>query len=517
MSSHYAASRLARLVVETLEALEDVSFPLAVPGINELMDSHRALQTQLSTRLLPHLLQEAVPAIVVFGGSSGAGKSTILNSLLGEEVSEASVIRPTTRTPVLAFHPDDEMAMTDHMLLGMCEVVITENAIPGIALIDAPDLDSIEDENRVLSQKLLNAADLWIFVTTAARYGDLIAWSTLTEAFDRGMTTAVVLNRVPERAKSPVRVDLLKRMAESGMGQSPLFIMDDAGPIEGHLDPSSIAELRSWLELMRSTRASKSLVARTSRALMPAIRRELLDLADAASAQSDAAQSLRDSASQAGVEPAAAIMTAIDVGRLAAGAPTTQWLSLASTGGPLASLAGGRALLFPSRSVAKRDRAAAEIASAIDDALRIALTQALIDTRDRAACSWSMSYVDTSGIRVETDIATAVEHAIEEWHRDARAAAGRVKGPITKKVSQQGLADLLRAGAGGIPGVRSALVSGGAEGGVTRVERALRQRCDEAIGTVVAAYAAIIDELELPDSSVLRIRARELVEAVWEK
>nr|WP_241698444.1 GTPase domain-containing protein [Flaviflexus huanghaiensis] len=466
---------------------------------------------------MPHLLQDAVPAIVVFGGSSGAGKSTILNSLLREDVSEASVIRPTTKTPVLAFHPDDDMAMTDSMLLDMCDVIVTENAIPGIALIDAPDLDSIEDENRVLSQKLLNAADLWIFVTTAARYGDHIAWSALTEAFDRGMTTAVVLNRVPERAKSPVRTDLLKRMAESGMGQSPLFIMDDAGPIEGLLDPSAIAELRSWLELMRSTRASQSLVARTSRALMPAIRRELLDLADAASAQSDAAQSLRESASQAGVEPAAGMMTAIDVGRLAAGAPTTQWLSLASTGGPLSSLAGGRDLLFPNRTLARRDRAAAEIADAIDDALRIALTQALIDTRDRADFGWSMSYVDTSAIRVGIDIAAAVEKAIDDWHRDSYSAAGRVKGPIAKKVSQQGLADLLRAAAGGIPGVQSALTKGGAEGGVARVQRALRQRSQEAIDSVVAAYVVIIDDLKLPDSSVLRIRARELVDAVWEK
>ncbi|MEZ7898736.1 MAG: dynamin family protein [Flaviflexus sp.] len=517
MSSPYAASRLARLVTETVEALDEVSFPLSVPGINELRASQSALKTQLSTRLLPHLLEDAVPAIVVFGGSSGAGKSTILNSLIGEDVSEASVIRPTTRTPVLVFHPDDEQAMEGHLLTQICDVIVTENGIPGIALIDAPDLDSIDAGNRETSQTLLNAADLWIFVTTASRYGDHVAWSTLTEAYDRGMTTAVVLNRLPARAKVAVRADLMKRMAESGMGESPLFILDDAGPTEGRLEPSRVQELKSWLELIRSTRASKSLVARTSRALMPATRRELLELADAANSQSEAAESLKEGAKQAAIEPTETLRTAITSGRISSGAPTTQWLSLASTGGPLASLVSGRDILFPSRAIAKRDRAATSIAEAIDDALKVTLTQTLIEVRDRATYAWSMSYVDTSELKVEVDIEALVDEAVKQWQADSVAAAGRVSGGIAKKVSTDGLAGLLRAGATGLAGVQTALKSGGAEGGLSRTERALKDRCENAIAGVVERYVAVIDDLEMPDSSMLRLRARELVDAVWEK
>lgn len=517
VSSQHAATRLARLVTETVEALEEVSFPLPVPGINELRDSQKSLRTQLSTRLLPHLLKEAVPAVVVFGGSSGAGKSTILNSLIGEDVSEASVIRPTTRTPVLVCHPDDEQAMVDHLLLQLCDVVVTDNAIPGIALIDAPDLDSIDAENRSTSQTLLNAADLWIFVTTASRYGDHLAWSTLSEAFDRGMTTAVVLNRLPGRAKAAVRADLMRRMAESGMGESPLFVMDDAGPTSGRLAAERVAELKSWLELMRSTRASKSLVSRTSRALMPAIRQELLDLADAASAQTEAADSLRDGVEQAGVEPREKLGAVLDAGRLASGAPTTQWLSLASTGGPLSSLVTGRDLLFANRSIAKRDRGAADIAAAIDGALRVSLTKTLIDARERADFIWASSYVDTSELIVDVDVASIVDEAVSGWREDSLAAAQRVTGAISKKVTTEGMAALLRAGAGGIPGVQSALKKGGADGGLARVRRALRQRCDDAVSRVVREYVAVIDGLEMPDSSTLRIRARELVDAVWEK
>lgn len=301
------------------------------------------------------------------------------------------------------------------------------------------------------------------------------------------------------------------------MGESPLFVMDDAGPTSGRLAPEHVAELKSWLELMRSTRASKSLVSRTSRALMPAIRQELLDLADAASAQTEAADSLREGVEQAGVEPREKMSAVLDAGRLANGAPTTQWLSLASTGGPLSSLVSGRDLLFANRSIAKRDRAASDIAGAIDDALRVSLTKILIDTRESADFIWTSSYVDTSELVVNVDIAAIVNEAVAGWREDSLAAAGRVNAAIAKKVTADGMADLLRAGAGGIPGVQTALKKGGADGGLTRVQRALKQRCDDAVGRVVEEYVAVIDSLEMPDSSTLRIRARELVDAVWEK
>ena len=42
---------------------------------------------------------------MVVGGSTGAGKSTLVNTLVGAEVSTAGVLRPTTRAPVLACHP----------------------------------------------------------------------------------------------------------------------------------------------------------------------------------------------------------------------------------------------------------------------------------------------------------------------------------------------------------------------------------------------------------------------------
>ena len=42
-------------------------------------------------------------------------------------------------------------------------------------MLDAPDIDSVV-QNRQLASQLLAAADLWLFVTSAARYAD--AWAS---------------------------------------------------------------------------------------------------------------------------------------------------------------------------------------------------------------------------------------------------------------------------------------------------------------------------------------------------
>lgn len=510
VSTHFSLPGLARLVTETVSALDEVSFPLPVPGINELTDAKDSLRTQLTTRILPHLTGSDALAVVVLGGSSGAGKSTLVNTLVGEEVTQASVLRPTTRTPVLVHHPDDAAALTGHGLADLCEVRCATGAVPGLALIDAPDLDSVDDANRRMSARLLDAADLWIFVTTASRYGDHVAWSALTEAFERGMTTAVVLNRLPGRAKSAVRADLLGRMSLAGMGESPLFLIDDAGPLEGPLPAERVAELRQWLTLISRTHAARSLAGRTMRAMMPAVRRELLTLADAAAAQHTAATDLLDGAMAAARQPAADLIEHITSGRLVRGAPTTHWLTLASSGGQLAPLVTGRAGLFAGRRQPRRDAAIADVARDVEEALTTALTGALIETRDGVRESWSMSYVDTTDLLGEADVAATCTHTIASWRGDCAQLAA----PLTSKIlGREGMAHLLEVAAGGLGGALKAL---GNEAVVAKAQAALTERCERACEEIIRRMSARVEQMELPDGTALRLRASELVNALWE-
>src|SRR5918999_1086868 len=106
-------SGLERLRSE-LAALElGLELPSAA-GARHVRDE---LVAQIGDYMLPRLRQMDAPLLMVVGGSTGAGKSTLVNSLVGEEVSPAGVLRPTTRSPVLACNPADMRWFEDQRIL----------------------------------------------------------------------------------------------------------------------------------------------------------------------------------------------------------------------------------------------------------------------------------------------------------------------------------------------------------------------------------------------------------------
>src|SRR5680860_1784459 len=89
-------------VLKELRArLRACSLLLEVPGVAAARAARDETDAQIADYLLPRLERLDAPLLVVVGGSTGAGKSTLVNSLVGAEVSPAGVLRPTTRAPVL--------------------------------------------------------------------------------------------------------------------------------------------------------------------------------------------------------------------------------------------------------------------------------------------------------------------------------------------------------------------------------------------------------------------------------
>ena len=66
----------------------------------------------------------------MIGGSTGAGKSTLTNSLVRREVSRSGVLRPTTRSPVLVHHPADSGAFLSQRILPRLTRVTSEAPEP---------------------------------------------------------------------------------------------------------------------------------------------------------------------------------------------------------------------------------------------------------------------------------------------------------------------------------------------------------------------------------------------------
>ena len=123
------------------------------------------------------------------------------------------------------------------------QVVSAQALTPGLALLDAPDIDSVVDANRQLAAQLLAAADLWLFVTTAARYADAVPWELLHAARERGTALALVLNRVPADATAEVSEHLARMLAERGLPGTELLVVPETQLDDGLLPAGALAKV----------------------------------------------------------------------------------------------------------------------------------------------------------------------------------------------------------------------------------------------------------------------------------
>ena len=262
-----AARALAHALEETLQAIPDDSRG----------DAERALR-RLQDVVLPRLEDADAPVLVVVGGSTGSGKSTLVNSLLGRNVSRAGAVRPTTRRPVLICSPQArEWFMSERVLprlakslgtggesLDAITIAVEETLWPAVGIVDAPDIDSVEDGNRRLAGELLDGADLWVFVTTAARYADAVAWKHLEEAASRGLRIAVVLNRVPAGAEQEIREDLAALAQRRGLGEVTIYTVEEQPLSDGRLPVQAIAPIGAYLEGIGRDAEERAAIVRRS-------------------------------------------------------------------------------------------------------------------------------------------------------------------------------------------------------------------------------------------------------------
>ena len=213
--------------------------------------------------------------------------------------------------------------------------LVTDDGIPpGLAILDAPDIDSVVADNRKLAAQLLAAADLWLFVTSAARYADAVPWDFLLAAADRSAAVAVVLDRIPPRAMAEVPAHLGRLMGERGLGRSPLFAVPETDvDAEGLLPTAAIQPIRSWLARLAADQASRSAVVhQTLDGAIAAVARRTPEVAQALDEQTSTLDQLRAEVDAAYAEAVRTVGVQTADGTLLRGEVLARWQEFVGTG-----------------------------------------------------------------------------------------------------------------------------------------------------------------------------------------
>lgn len=134
----------------------------------------RALVRRLLERVNKLRIRLESPLVVATFGGTGTGKSSLVNALVGQEITQAGRERPTTRTPALLIHPSVEPEALGMDLSAFQVKQIDNPVLRDFVLIDCPDPDTSEaasqGSNLALLRQIVPQCDVLLYTSTQQKY-----------------------------------------------------------------------------------------------------------------------------------------------------------------------------------------------------------------------------------------------------------------------------------------------------------------------------------------------------------
>jgi energy-coupling factor transporter ATP-binding protein EcfA2 len=369
-----------------------------IAGSAEVKAERAKLLSQIDDYLLPRVRRSAAPILVALVGSTGAGKSTLVNSIVGAHVSTTGVRRPTTNSPVLACHPDDIEWFAENNFLptlprvrqeglarpgrdGLLVLAASEGMPRGIALLDTPDIDSVVLAHHEFAHQFLDASDLWLFMTSASRYADGPVWEILQHARDRKASLGVVLSRIPQTWRTELVTHFTAMLDANGIAAENRFVILETPLVDGMLPPDAYQPVRDWLA-DTAARADRrvAVLSQTMSGVLDTFKSRVPAVAAHVEAQVVLSGELRRAAEGAYERAFAEVNAGMRNGTLLTGEVVARWQDC-MVGGDLRPRRGGKG---GSRK-GKRARRGPSRPAALNAALRSAIESFIVAIADRAA------------------------------------------------------------------------------------------------------------------------------------
>src|SRR6476620_7711642 len=201
-----------------------------------IVDDGQEVVDRASTRLR----LSAEHTVIAIAGATGSGKSSTFNALTGLELSAVGVRRPTTSWAsacvwgrdgadellewlgIPSRHQTTRDSMLDSGRRGK-----QEHELDGVVLLDLPDHDSTEVSHHLEVDRLVQLADLLVWVLDPQKYADAAIHDRyLAPLASHQGVMVVVLNHidtVPEARRQSMVDDVRRLLDQDGLPDVPVI------------------------------------------------------------------------------------------------------------------------------------------------------------------------------------------------------------------------------------------------------------------------------------------------------
>ena len=198
-----------------------------------LLDEAAAVVERASSRLR----LSAEHTVVALAGATGSGKSSMFNALNGLDLAAVGVRRPTTSwTSACVWGAEGADELLDWLGIpqrhrtvrdSMLDTGREDRALEGVVLLDLPDHDSTEVSHHLEVDRLVDLADLLVWILDPQKYADAAIHdrylAPLAGHHDVMMVVLNQLDTVPEPRRAAMLDDVRRLLDADGLDGVPVL------------------------------------------------------------------------------------------------------------------------------------------------------------------------------------------------------------------------------------------------------------------------------------------------------